>query len=189
MTVGVRRLGHVSSEGGPLLLLDVSILPSWGGADVGDYHRICDWLDRHPDQPGYAAEVGPSEGLVWDVRVGTADVFRVSSTRVVLSQPWLRDDARAGEAVSVPPHAARPFGSLPIRSGGLLAFWSPGRGSEIQLGGSIGDGDAVQVAGIDGAGIVVTLPAGTYTAWHDDVDTASVRARRCWLVPEGEQPA
>jgi hypothetical protein len=98
-TVGVRRLGHVSSEGGPLLLLDVSILPSWGGADVGDYHRICDWLDRHPDQPGYAAEVGPSEGLV------------------------------------------------------------------------------------------VTLPAGTYTAWHDDVDTASVRARRCWLVPEGEQPA
>lgn len=189
MTAALRRLGYVSSEGGPLLLLDVSTLPAWGGTDLGDYQRICDWLDQHPGEPGYETDVGSSTGLVWDFGSGTADVFRESSTRVVFSHAVLDvdDDTVAEAAASAPRSDAKPFGSFIVESGKVAAIWSPGRGSEIDIEDGVGDGGSLDVAGIDGAGIVLTLPSGRYVAWYDRVEGEGFDARRCLIVPEDDK--
>jgi hypothetical protein len=189
MITTLRRLGHVSSEGGPFLILDAAWLGDWGGEDLGDYQRVCDWLDEHPDQPGYQADIGPSSGLVWELGgAGTADVFRQSDSRVVLSRPWLKENNEdlAMEAAAAASTSKAPFGTLIVETGTVLIFWSPERGSGVEFDrDAVADGEPLVVAGMDGAGLAINLPPGRYSAWHDEVKTDRFQARRCWLLPEG----
>lgn len=41
------ELGHVSTEGGPLLLIDRDAVGNWSGIDGDDYDRACRLLDHH----------------------------------------------------------------------------------------------------------------------------------------------
>jgi hypothetical protein len=185
--MSLQHVGTVSSEGGPLLVLDREALPAWGGIDYGDFERIGTWLDEHPGTPGYEAAVGAATGLVWDLGgAGTADVFRSAPDRLVLVRAWVTGDDEALVAEA----AARPVtgggtaaGGLTVGSGPVLVFWPVDRGPEIELPADAADGDPIALPSMDGAALAVTLPPGRYAAHHDEVAADGVRARRLVIAP------
>lgn len=187
-----RQIGHVASEGGPLLLMDRNVLPDWGGSDCGDFERIGFWLDDHPDEPGYEAAVGSSKGLVWELgSAGTAAVFHAEPDRLLLVRAWVpdNDESLVVDAAARPfPGGGTAFGGLTVESGLVVVFWPVDRGVEIDVPADPSDGERLEMPSIDGTGIVVKLPPGRYAAWHDELEADRFSARRCWLLPDGTSP-
>src|SRR5215831_14567820 len=86
------QVGHVSGEGGPLLLVDWKTALGWRGVEDGgrDYERACALFNEKPLVEGLVIEVGGGSGLVWNMEGGgTADVFRRGSEYAVISRTWL----------------------------------------------------------------------------------------------------
>lgn len=182
----LHHLGFVSSESGPLLLVDVEDLEHWGGTARGDYERICHWLDDRPGLPGYETEVGAKRGLVWELGgPGTSDVFRRSPHDLLLCRAWVESISQ--DAAERRPQEADRFGAITVRSGWLLAFWPTASGAEIELPDTPSDGQQVEVSGVADAGLLVSLEPGAYFAWWDVADAAA-DVRRCWILREGEAP-
>lgn len=188
--VTLHHVGSVSSESGPLLLVDVMNLADWSGTARGDYERICHWLDDNPGTPGYGAEVGMEHGLVWDLGgPGTADVFRRSRQDLLICRAWEDDEDRLSRAAASPAVEAERFGAVSVRSGWLLAFWPTAAGTEIVLPADRVDGHQVEVDGVGDAGLLVTLEPGEYFAWWDKANHSSLPMRRCWILKDDELPA
>jgi hypothetical protein len=185
----VSHLGVVSSESGPLLLVDVRLLEHWGGTATGDYERVCQQLDERPQVPGLEVDVGGGTAVVWELSGGgSADVFR-RANELLLCRSWADDDEAARRVAQAPPASPTRIGSLAVDSGWLLALWATGSADEIELPPSLADGQAVEVAGVADAGLVASLVPGRYDAWCDEIEHPDGAARRCWLVPAGTMPA
>ncbi|HAX82267.1 MAG TPA: hypothetical protein DCY40_06865 [Actinobacteria bacterium] len=176
----------MSSESGPLLLVDVFSVKGWGGSGSGDYQRICAWLDDHPSVPGYQVDLGTGLALVWELGgAGTADVYRRTAQDLLLIRSWADADLHASEAAGLPPlDSLSRLGGLTVTSGFVLAFWPPAAGHEIDVPSVLADGVQVEVSGVSDAGLIVALSAGRYSAYWDEVFSATTEARRCWLVKE-----
>ena len=72
-------VGHVDSEGGPLLIGATSALGAWRGVedDGADHERACRIFDRDPALEGGLIEVGDQQALLREMGgAGTAFVFR-----------------------------------------------------------------------------------------------------------------
>jgi len=179
------RIGHVSTEGGPLLVADRDDVLGWSGATGpnDDYGRACELLDRVPNGAGGTMPLGAGTGLVWDMPTGTADVWRRGADTIVISRPWVDDDENvASYLAALPPKDPIPLGELSVRSGWIVVLWAAASGKDIarvppangrSLGLSVGD-DA----------LMASLAVGRYHCYHDEVADGRGSARRCWLVPE-----
>jgi len=182
----MNELGHVSTESGPLLLIDHDAVGSWFGIDGDDYGRACRLLDE--SEIGGEIAVGKYRGLVWGVPTGTTEVWRVRSDSIVLSRNWLDPEAARSEheqsrrLVELPRSRQIDLGRLSVRSGWIVILWATENGSDIvKL--DPADGLALDLS-VGHAAIIVSLPAGEYLCSGDEVRHDGTSALRCWVVPE-----
>ena len=68
MDEALEEIGHVSGEGGPLLLADLITVTSWRGVEEGgkDYERACDLLLEGPGREGCSMAIEGGTGVVWE---------------------------------------------------------------------------------------------------------------------------
>jgi hypothetical protein len=182
----IENLGHVSTEGGPLLLIDRAGVGEWSGIEGDDYTRACALLDEQGNAS--AIDVGSHRGLLWDMPTGTADIWRVASDRLVLSRPWLNPDdestpeAQARSLAELPGSDSLVLGRLHVSSGWLALLWAPQSGSQI-LQVPPTDGLALDLS-VGHAAAVVGLPPGAYLCFQDEVRTETTSSVRCWITAE-----
>ena len=166
MASPTKRLPHVSSEGGPIILADFPSLLGWRGAfeSSGHYEAACKLLDHA--NPAVLVFSG-IESVLWEFGgPGTGHIVTVSDSHISIVRIWPDADWNDDEidAAIVSSATARFGGSvvahLTIDSGYLLALWAPEdtaefsepTGSEgVPEGLSIGDG-----------GTYVRVPCGRY---------------------------
>jgi hypothetical protein len=185
--VELDNLGYVSTEGGPILLIDRDGVGEWSGTDGDDYHRACTLLDEGDD--GSEITIGSHRGLLWDMPTGTADIWRAAADTLVLSRPWLNpedggtQEVQARSLAQLPRSESIILGRLRVTSGWLAIFWAPESGSQILKFPPI-DGQALDLS-VGHAAAVVVLPAGAYVCLQDEVKTVlGPSSLRCWIVPE-----
>jgi hypothetical protein len=180
------EIGHVSGEGGPLLLVDWKTAPGWRGVENGgkDYERVCALLNEEPRVEGRVVTVGSGSGLVWEMEGGgTAEVFRRGSQYAVVSRTWLEDpdDLEASRMLAeAPVRDGIQIGELTIPSGVLAVLWAPedGRAFESLDPEGLPTGDM----SMGGTGLTLQLEPGVYDCFHDSVTNGAGDARRCHLV-------
>lgn len=183
----MRNVGTVSSEGGPLLIADVSIVRSWQGADDEDaYEHACEILTTVPKAEGKTISIANGTGLLWDMGgQGVSDVFLKSSTHIIVVRAWL-EDPNDVEIVTLfantPIQECQRLGSVTIETGIASILWAPENGEGIMP--DVISGDAIHIEGLSvkGSGLLVKLEAGDYQCLHDEISNASEEARRLHLI-------
>jgi hypothetical protein len=180
------RLGHVSTEGGPLLIADREGALSWKGVfgeGNDDYQRVCDRLNVHRNAPGFEIDLRGQAAIVWDMPIGTAEIWRVAGESLVISRSWLElGSSQARFLASLPAKNPIPLGTLRLNTQWLVIVWATESGEEIAKV-TPSDGAPMDLS-VDNAGIVVALPPGGYTCYHDEVSHGSATARRCLIVAD-----
>lgn len=188
MNAAAKRIGHVSTEGGPLLIGDRELARSWRGAfgDGADYKRACERLETNAAVPGVQIEVSGMAAIVWDMPTGTAEVWRRGADSLILSRPWFAVDAdidRVGyQLASLPAQHLVRLGSFELDDGWLLIVWAAEDGTHI-VNVAPTDGLALDLS-VGHAGLIATLPAGRYACYHDEVSDGSSNSRRCLIVAD-----
>lgn len=184
----LQLIGHVSTEGGPLLIVDFNAARGWSGVDGGDYQRVSGGLDAHEDLRGLQVEVLGEPALVWEMPTGTADVWRRSDQSLLLCRPWLEPESRHEELLAdLPPNDPLHIGHFRLTSGWLVVVWAAETGSELaQV--LPQDGLALDLS-VGSAGIMLSLAPGDYDCYHDAVTAGSESALRCFIVRGGTRPA
>ena len=178
-------LGHVSTEGGPLLLIDLHGVAEWAGIDSDDYDRACRLLETQ--RPGAEIQVGEQRGLLWDVPTGTTDVFRTAVDRLLLSRSWLEPASESEERaelrrlVELPPSEMHPVGRLTVASGWLAILWATENGADIARV-SPADGLSLDLS-VGHAAVLVRVAPGEYACTQDEVTHGGPSALRCWIGP------
>jgi hypothetical protein len=183
------RLGYVSTEGGPLLVADRVSAAAWRGASLGstDYCRACELLDIGPGTAGGSLALGENEGIVWDMPTGTADIWRRRPDVIVISRPWVDADENLASLLAArPPEGPVLLGELPVRSGWAVILWAAESGAELSAI-APADGRMIDLS-VGRAAVLVSLPAGEYRCYHDEVADGCASARRCWVVPHETLP-
>lgn len=181
-------VGVVSTEGGPLLIVDRELAAGWTGAFGTDYQRACDLFDADPDVPGGPVALDGGWGMVWDMPTGTAEVWRRGSGGLTISRPWVEPEHDISRQLAEdPPRQVVRFGQLEIRSGWLMIAWAAEEGREVSFI-EPGDGVALDLS-VAHAGLIVALPAGQYALAHDEVEIVSGSSRRCFIDPLGHEVA
>lgn len=177
LSPSLKFLGTVSTEGGPLLLVDPLHLNDWTGAEGGDFDDVCAFLDNHPESVGLSVTLGDRSAVIWDMGgAGTADVYRVGSNQLALHRRW-PDSPDGFDSGPRLPESGRELGRLDVASGQVLVFWSVERGSGIDMPADGFDGMSVDLAGARGAGLLMELAVGSYVAWTAE----EPHQRWCWI--------
>ena len=181
----MNKLGHVSTEGGPLLLIDLAGVGEWSGVEGDDYGRACKLLDELEN--GGEISIGRQRGLLWEMPTGTAEIWRQSPDIHLLSRPWLdpksnrSEDAQARRLAQLPRSKSLLLGRLGIQSGWLAILWAPENGYDI-LKVAPADGLALHLS-VGNSAAIIRLPAGEYTCFQDEVEDNGPSSRRCWILP------
>lgn len=171
------HVASVSTEGGPIVVLDRVGLPHWTGFGGGTYDDLCAWLDNHPESAGVTVNIRGNIGFGWDIGgVGTADVYRAENGDILLYRFW----PQVGETGRRDPSALSgevDMGELVVTSGEVVVFWSAENGSEIEVPLGAQDGAELEVAGIARAGALVCMQIGEYRI----LGGSEANQRWCWL--------
>jgi hypothetical protein len=188
MTATIERVGHVSTEGGPLLIGDRELARSWRGVlgDGADYQRACEALGPAAALRGVQIEVGGVAAIVWDMATGTAEVWRRTTNSLILSRPWFDEGSdidRVGyQLATLPAQNQLRLGSFELKTGWLVIVWAAEDGTDI-INIEPTDGRELDLS-VGHAGILATLPDGQYACYQDEVNHGSSRSQRCLIVAE-----
>lgn len=173
-------IGHVSTEGGPLLIADRTTLSGWTGVEGGDYERLCDALVASEPR-ALAVGLAGSAALAWNVPTGTAEAWRTSPSSVLLTRPWVDQEEDARRLAQPPMNGGEPLGRVSIPSGWLVVLWAPEPGSDV-LAVEPRDGLSLELS-VGCAALVIEMPPGEYECHGDEVDIGTASAWRCHLTP------
>ncbi|HET9782698.1 MAG TPA: hypothetical protein VFR33_13070 [Candidatus Dormibacteraeota bacterium] len=183
MRTALELLGHVSSEGGPLLIIDFSAARNWTGVfgDKQDYQRLCDRLEASVENHGASVEVGGQSAVAWDMPTGTADIWRRSEGSVVLCRVWQPVAVDRSEYFAALPQRsdAKRLGKVAITGGWLVILWAAESGAEINT--EPKNGKALDLS-VGGAGLVAAMPRGDYVCYHDEIVEGQQSAQRCFVT-------
>ena len=180
----MEKLGSVSSEGGPLLVVEAAAGGSWRGISADDYERACTALDAA--SPGGAAvvRVGDRSGIVWDRGgAGTADVFRWSGGLVLVR--WWGPDVESGPPVStlgVEAGRRAQVGVIDVSLPLILILWATEDGRDIIGLPAPAEGPVVGDLSVDGSGLVAGCEPGRYEVVEDEFSVDGYDGLRCWLM-------
>ena len=181
----LKKVGTVSSEGGPLLVVEATIARSWRGADNDDYERACEILSTEPMAEARLISIANGEGLIWDMGgPGISDVFLKSSTHLVVVRTWI-DDPDDTQTIAVfanaPLQKHQSLGSLVFKTGIATILWAPESGEGIAPT-NFGDSISIEGLSVGGSGLLVKLEPGNYRCLHDEISGEFGEARRLHLI-------
>lgn len=172
----ISHLGLVSTEGGPILIVDKEGASAWRGAtgDGGDYERAIEVFDTNPHLHAAKTSVGAYSAFTWDVPTGTISVWRVAQDSLLME--WGSDATEAPHAEHGAPRSQAILGELEVRSGWIVIAWSAEPLDEVQ---GITPTDGLSLAlSVGQAALVVKLPVGEYEAIQlDDRDNDTPRGQ------------
>jgi hypothetical protein len=174
-------MGDVSTEGGPFLIADRAALARWSGDEGGDYERLLGSL-RVGQPRTLALNLDGAASLAWNIPTGTAQVWRLGPTAVLLTRSWVDQDEDLPRLAQPPMRRTEPMGTVDVASGWLVILWAPEPGADV-LAVEPRDGWSLDLS-VGGAGLVVQVPPGRYECWGDEVDIGSASAWRCLIVPD-----
>jgi hypothetical protein len=180
------EIGHVSGEGGPLLIADREIALQWRGADAGseDYDRACVLLDSGGDTELGTIAIADGQGVLWEMEGGgTADVFSRGPDRAVISRTWLEDPADEGAQrvlAEAPTAELERFAELRVTSGIVAVLWAAENGGAFEE--LDEEGLPAGEMSMGGTGLTFKLAPGVYDCFHDTLSNEAGDARRCHLI-------
>lgn len=160
------KLAHVSSEGGPLLIVDAQHLGAWQG--VGrDYDRACSTVASLNAPDGGLISVGEGEGLVWNIGgAGTAFIINPRKGFPFLFRYWSDADLGENEIESIAAEinwsTVHEVSVLKISSGRLAVVWAVENGPGLKLPPS--EGYILGDTSTEDSGYVLTVPTGCFAA-------------------------
>jgi hypothetical protein len=181
-----KEIGHVSGEGGPLLIADREIAVHWRGAEAGseDYDRACALLDSGGDTELGTIAIADGEGVLWEMEGGgTAEVFSRGPDHAVISRTWPEnpDDEGAPRVLAeAPTGELEHFAELRVTSGIVAVLWAPENGGAFEE--LDEDGLPAGEMSMGGTGLTVKLAPGIYDCFHDALSNEAGDARRCHLI-------
>lgn len=158
----IMRLPYVSSEGGPLILLDAWHLRSWHGVEGDDYARACGIVESERTRDGGIIPVNDNTGLVWNIG-GSGSVFIVQREPAlpILIRYWhdedLSTESLEGLAARISWEGGRTLGNIEVCSGRLAILWAVENGSELKL--PAAQGRISGNTSIEDSGYVITFPS------------------------------
>ncbi len=183
----MENVGYVSTEGGPLLIVDFNAAPGWSGVEGSDYQQVSELLLAQQEPPGLQIEVGGEPALIWQMPTGTADIWRRSDGSIVLCRPWLHPGSSNEELLAgLPPNEPTEVGHVRIKSGWVAIVWATEAGSDVARA-VPRDGLGLDLS-VGSAGVIASLAPGDYDCYHDAVDEGSESALRCFIVGKGTRP-
>lgn len=175
-----RLLGHVSTEGGPLLIADRTAIASWAGVDTDDYDQLARALDVSEPR-ALAVTRGGLLGLAWNVPTGTTQIWRTGPSSLLLTRSWVDDVKDLPDLANLPMENGEALGAVSIRSGWLVVVWAA-ESCESVLAVEPKDGLSLDLS-VGGAGLVIRMATGEYECRGDEVDIGTAGALRCHIRP------
>ena len=172
-------LGHVSTEGGPLVIGDRLDIGAWTGITGNAYEWLCGELI--PALPRAIQIRAPRpEAVAWNVPTGTTFVWRLSYDAILLTRTWVvEQDDDLSLVASVPIVMSEHLGRFHVRSGWLAVMWAAEGGFDLLLV-EPEDGLALDLS-VGHAALVASLPPGDYECWGDEVEAGQTFAMRCLI--------
>ena len=140
----MKHLGYINGEGGPLLIIDVSISSSWKGVsgDSSDYARACQLFDGNPNLEGGAILIGEGTGMLWEMKgPGNADAFINDHVVILRTWPTNSDDRTIPEKLAAEPLTApSELGQVQATTGVIVVLWAAEDGGCVRSGSVTTDG-------------------------------------------------
>lgn len=184
----MKLFGHINTEGGPILLANLSDVVLWRGIDGGiegsDYDNICQLFNADDSIEGMQIEFGGGHAILWEAHGGgTVYVYMPESGHdIILLKPWVSDPDNISALAEVAFQKDTYIGSIAVRKGATVLFDSTENTSSMsgidRVSGRI-EGDFVFVD----SNLILSLNVGTYHCYHDYVEasTGLALARRLYL--------
>lgn len=158
-------LPHVSSEGGPILIVDAELLGNWRGIDGDDYRRACSVVESSQTPDGGVVTINNGEGLVWNIGgPGSAFVIRNSGRLPALVRYWsngdLTEEALRSIVTEIELERQKVLGHLNLSSGRVAIVWAVENGKALKL--PSDEGRIYGDTSIEDSGYMMKLPEGRY---------------------------
>lgn len=187
--MNVSVLGHVDTEGGPLLLGDLELVRDWHGIEQGaaDYDRACAFFDANPGAEGGELPTGAGNVLLWEMSgAGTAFVLELAEDELLIVRPWFHEhrptDAVIRDLATAPANVVVEIGDVRVRSGFIAITWSTEDGGEIAMHPRIRGGHVTRAVRDESGAIIARMPVGTYSARHETTTSSVGSARRLRVI-------
>jgi hypothetical protein len=173
-------IGHVDSEGGPLLIADAELAKQWRGiaGNGPDYDRACAALGDAKRAPAGFVSIQSGAALVWDLGgEGTASVFCTGENELLIVRSWINDPLDENAVVSLakyPANTIASIGELRVSSTSLVIAWATeDLGESLEASGKMWD---------TGNALLIRASDGIWNAEHEEVsDLHGQSARRLRL--------
>ena len=188
----MKNLGYINAEGGPLIIMSSDIAPYWTGAqDEGkDYYRACEFFDKNGEAEGAPINVHNGSALLWEMGgPGTANAFLDDQNNLIVIRTWLNEDyleADISHFAYLEKNNPIGLGEIELTSDVCVVMWATEKIDSKKIGGFEKDKKAPTTYSLpisdDHLGIVLSLKKGTYTCFHDFVESPWGQARRCHII-------
>ena len=169
-------LGIVTSEGGPILIMDLRLAPNWSGIEDPATRPPPSEIDSAEPPHGHLVSLRDGYAFLWNVPAGAVEVRVHDEGEVVLTtgpidQPWTQLTSH---------------GAIELPTGWLLVLWAAEPGAQIDAGNAV-DSQEWDLS-MSRTALTLTVPAGRYLVETDETTPGDAYTRRCRLRAEARPP-
>lgn len=183
----IAYLGNISTEGGPLIVVDSNIINNWNGVEGNDYVELCNVFDSDLTLEGFPINFKSNSPITWEQEGGgIVDIYK-NGTGVILVKSWQSDDnpkIDETELATIPISEEHiPIGNLIINTSYLLIFHSTESLENACLDDSKHYGILNGDFAFDNSNLYIKTSVKEFSCICDKVDINKNCARRLHLIP------
>jgi len=182
----MKHFGHISTDGGPVLLATLSDVSLWrgieGGVEGSDDDRVCQLVDADDTIEGIQIALGAGNAILWDVHGGgTVEVYLPENRHaIMLMRPRVDEEDGISALAAIAFSRDTYIGSITVRQGAVAILDSTENTSLMSGIDSVSGRIKGDFAFTDST-LVLSLNIGTYRCYHERVEAPDGLARRLYL--------
>ncbi|NDV78466.1 hypothetical protein [Dysgonomonas sp. 511] len=180
-------LGYISTEGGPLIISDSSVINNWDGIDGEDYEQLCEVFDSDLTLEGFNVKFKNYLPIAWELEgAGIVKIYR-NNDDILLIKVWSSEkdsDLDKEDIINIPVEEEINIGNLILNTEFLFVFWATESLYNVKFDNQkeygIPNGDFA----MDDSIFFLKTSKKKYSCLYDKINKKGIYARRLRLIPK-----
>jgi hypothetical protein len=180
-------LGHISTEGGPLIISDFNAVDDWNGIEGHDYEQMCAIFDSDLTLEGFSVNFKSYLPIAWELEgSGIIQIYN-SNDEILLIKTWLSEkelDLNNTELLTKPISKNNiNIGNLTVNTDFIFLFWATESLYNVKIDKRKEQGRPNGSFSMEDSVFFLKTSVKNYSCLHDVINENGLFARRLHLIP------